>query len=73
MNFYIAINNSDETGESQTFHVVRTQSDRARTNKRILREYFLKMGVQSKEVKRVMNAMGFTKETLGAHNTQDCD
>lgn len=65
MKFIIAINDSAESGESQTFHVLHTGSDRARTNKRILREYFMKMGVKSNEVKRVMNAMGFTKEKLG--------
>lgn len=65
MRFVIPINDSGETGETQTLHILETGSERARTNRRILREYFLKMGVRANEVKRVMNAMGFTKETLG--------
>lgn len=64
MRFYIPINEA-ESGESQTVHVVDTGSNCARTNRRILREYFLKMGVPVTQLKRVMKAMGFTKDTLG--------
>lgn len=64
MKFYIPINDAQE-GESQTVHVVNTESDDARTNKRKLREYFLEMGVPANNLKRVMKAMGFWGDNLG--------
>lgn len=64
MKFFIAINEAQE-GESQTFDVIDTGSDYARTNKRILKEYFLKVGVHQSRVKYVMKQMGFWGERLG--------
>ena len=53
------INDGDGSNESQTFHAIETGSERARTNKRILKEYLSKMGVKDKEHKRVLRALGF--------------
>lgn len=64
MKFFIAINEAQE-GESQTFDVIETGSDCARTNKRILKEYFLKVGVPQSRIKYVMKQMGFWGERLG--------
>lgn len=64
MKFYVPINEA-EVGESQTVHVIDTGSNCARTNRRYLREYFLKMGVPVQHVKRVMKQMGFTNDRLG--------
>jgi hypothetical protein len=64
MQFLIPINEPEEGG-SQTVHVVTTQSDCARTNKKHLRNYFLKMGVKPTEMKKVFKEMGFTHSVLG--------
>lgn len=37
----------------------------ARENKKILRDYFIQMGVKPKKVKGVMRAMGFVHPHLG--------
>lgn len=67
MRFIIPIN--DKEGDSSiTFHAVETNSDCARTNKRLLKEYFLEMGVRQHELKRVMKAMGFWGSNLGKKN-----
>lgn len=64
MKFYIQINEPVDGG-SVTVHVVDTESNCARTNRRKLREYFLAMGVKVTELKKVMKAMGFVGERLG--------
>ena len=64
MRFFVPINEAEE-GESQTVHVVDTESDCARTNKRKLREYFEAVGVPSSRVKHVMKSMGFWGDRLG--------
>lgn len=64
MRFIIPINDA-EGDTSTTFHSVNTGSQNPRTNKRILREYFEKMGVEPSHVKRVMKAMGFWGARLG--------
>jgi hypothetical protein len=63
MKFYIQINVPEE-GESTTMHVVDTESDNPRTNKKKLREYFLYMGVAPRHIKQTMKAMGFIGAAL---------
>lgn len=64
MRFIIEINEAKE-GESQTVHVVETNSSCKKTNRRKLREYFLVQGVPLSHLKRVMKAMGFVGDNLG--------
>lgn len=64
MRFLIPINEA-EIGESQTVHIVDTESNYARTNKRKLREYFAAVGVPTKRIKYVMKSMGFWGDNLG--------
>lgn len=63
MRFFIPINDAAD-GESQTVHVVNTGSNSPRANKRILKQYFIKMGVDHKQVKTVMKKMGFWGDAL---------
>jgi len=65
MRFLILINEAEE-GESQTVTVIETGSDRARTNKKILRSYFQQVGVPRNRIKLVMKAMGFWGDNLGS-------
>lgn len=64
MKFLVPINEAED-GESQTVHVVETNSTSARVNKMKLREYFMAQGVPRTHVKRVMKAMGFWGDALG--------
>ena len=45
-------------------HTIETNSDCARTNRKYLREYALKMGVKKYEIKRFFKMMRFDKEAL---------
>ena len=67
MRFFIPINEAND-GESQTVHIVDTESDCARTNKRKLKEYFEAVGVPVPRIKKVMKAMGFWGSNLGVQN-----
>lgn len=64
MKFLVPINEAQD-GESQTVHVIETNSDNPRVNKRKLRVYFEAQGVPKSHVKRVMKAMGFWGDKLG--------
>lgn len=64
MEFLIPINEA-VVGQSQTIHIVRTNSTCARTNKRHLRTYFKKMGVLPSEMKKVFKELGLVGEVLG--------
>lgn len=64
MQFVIPINEAT-LGGSQTVHVLKTNSNCARTNKKHLRAYFTKMGVLPSEMKKVFKEMGFTGKVLG--------
>ena len=64
MDFMIPVNDKEDGG-SQTVHIVRTNSDVARTNKKHLREYFVAAGYPPKLFKRFMNEMGFKGSKLG--------
>jgi hypothetical protein len=64
MRFIVPINEATE-GQSQTCHVITTNSNCRRTNRRHLRDYFLAVGVPVTQIKKVMKAMGFTGERLG--------
>ena len=67
MRFIVPIN-EPEDGGSMTCHVIETGSNNARTNKRVLKEYFSKMGVPTTEIKTVMKAMGFWGHNLSKGN-----
>jgi hypothetical protein len=58
MRFLVPVNDAAD-GESQTIHIIETQSSCARTNKRYLKEYLTKMGVREPEHKRVLKELGF--------------
>lgn len=64
MKFIVPINDA-APGESQTCHVVETNSTNRRVNKRKLRKYFQVQGVPTSHLKRVMKAMNFTGKALG--------
>mgnify|MGYP003637131568 CR=1 FL=1 len=64
MRFIVPVNEVINNG-SQTVHIIDTESDCARTNKRKLKAYFREMGVQSSDMKPVMKAMGFWGKGLG--------
>ena len=64
MKFMIPINER-ENGGSQTVHIVETDSDVARTNKKKLREYFVAAGYPPELFKRFMKEMGFKGSKLG--------
>ena len=64
MKFLVPINEAVDGG-SQTVHVIETNSDCGRTNKRKLRAYFKVQGVPKSRIKLVMKAMGFWGDTLG--------
>ena len=64
MRFIIPLNVPEENG-SITCHVLETNSNCARTNRKYLREYFLQMGVPVTQIKKVMKAMGFTTDRIG--------
>lgn len=67
MKFIVAVNASDkENGNgSQTFDIVDTESDMARTNKKKLKEYLSARGIEKKHQKGVLKRLGFYGERLG--------
>jgi len=64
MRFLVPVNVAEE-GESQTVHIIETDSNCHRTNKKKLRSYFKAVGVPANDIKRVMKLMGFWGVTLG--------
>tara|TARA_R110002020_G_scaffold438211_1_gene648646 strand:- start:489 stop:686 length:198 start_codon:yes stop_codon:yes gene_type:complete len=64
MKFYIPINVVEEGG-SQTMDILDTNTTCKRTNKKLLRSYFIQKGIPKYDVKRVMKAMGFWGDRLG--------
>ena len=64
MRFLVPLNEAQE-GESVTVHAIETGSTNKRTNKKILRQYFKKMGVPTYRIKFVMKQMGFIGDSLG--------
>jgi len=70
MRFIIPINEASED-ESQTLHIVETDSNCARTNKKKLTEYFIAVGVPRPRVKYVMKSMGFWGDALGGQHESE--
>jgi hypothetical protein len=65
MRFIVFLADAADGDETVTADVIETGSDVARTNKRILREYFTKRGVPANRTKWAMKKMGFWGEALG--------